>query len=476
MEEGGNALLGDIVERVRSWIPRISSSSSNSYSNREDEGSPKTMSRDFWMPDRSCRMCYDCDSQFTIFNRRHHCRMCGRVFCGKCTLNTISASLDGRGGGGGGAHGAHGTATTHEDGNEKVRVCNYCFKRYCEENGGSDAHNNLALQSSMAPPPPASSSPLMPSPSGGHSSHRSNGLQQGGGAGAASSPVRPALNSQRAFSNGSLIRGSLFADDVLPGGAAGMMEEQLCTDEVKKKQDSEGGGGGGISLFHGEQPPSPYELSRTTKEERSPCLLSDDEEDYDQNGEQSHQDLDYEYGSGIELDLGDFRHPKHNISNDSSLSLVCQTTQSDETFNREELLNNRLAEYHSSRGIGSESLLLQESVTQMCDDIESMDEEPPMYEEALPSQEAPEQPAVDCENSGLIWVPPPPEDDEDEVGTSMVDDDEDEDGAGWLPRSPGSVSSSEYRSKAAMRAIVDGHFRALVAQLLKGEDVQVSIL
>ncbi|CAM6066031.1 unnamed protein product [Sphagnum tenellum] len=391
MEEGGNALLGDIVERVRSWIPRISSSSNNSYSNREDEGSPKTMSRDFWMPDRSCRMCYDCDSQFTIFNRRHHCRMCGRVFCGKCTLNTISASLDGRGGG------AHGTASTHEDGNEKVRVCNYCFKRYCEQNGGSDANNNLALQASMAPPPPASSSPLMPSPSGGHTSHRSNGLQQGGGTGAASSPVRLALNSQRASSNGSLIRGSLFADDVLPGGAAGMMEELLCTDEVKKKQDSEGGGGG-ISLFHGEQPPSPYVLSRTTKEERSPCLLS--------------------------------------------------------------------------RGIGSESLLMQESVTRMCDDIESMDEEPPMYEEAEPSQEAPEQPAVDCENSGLIWVPPPPEDDEDEVGTSMVDDDEDEDGAGWLPRSPGSVSSSEYRSKAAMRAIVDGHFRALVAQLLKGEDVQ----
>lgn len=64
------------------------------------------------------------------------------------------------------------------------------------------------------------------------------------------------------------------------------------------------------------------------------CCRSDDEEDYDQNGEQSHQDIDYEYGSGIELDVGDFRHPKHNISNDSSLSLVCQTTQSDETFNR----------------------------------------------------------------------------------------------------------------------------------------------
>jgi len=42
-----------------------------------------------------------------------------------------------------------------------------------------------------------------------------------------------------------------------------------------------------------------------------------------------------------------------------------------------------------------------------------------------------------------------------------------------VPRMPGSVSSSENRSKAAMRAIVDGHFRALVAQLLIAEDVRV---
>ncbi|WP_458439374.1 FYVE zinc finger domain-containing protein, partial [Klebsiella pneumoniae] len=35
------------------------------------------------MPDQSCRVCYECDSQFTLFNRKHHCRLCGRIFCNK---------------------------------------------------------------------------------------------------------------------------------------------------------------------------------------------------------------------------------------------------------------------------------------------------------------------------------------------------------------------------------------------------------
>lgn len=58
------------------------------------------------------------------------------------------------------------------------------------------------------------------------------------------------------------------------------------------------------------------------------------------------------------------------------------------------------------------------------------------------------------------------------VGTTFQVDEDDED-VEWVPRMTGSVSSSENRSKAAMRAIVDGHFRALVAQLLFAEDVRV---
>lgn len=53
------------------------------------------------------------------------------------------------------------------------------------------------------------------------------------------------------------------------------------------------------------------------------------------------------------------------------------------------------------------------------------------------------------------------------------DDDDDDEQVGWVPRMSGSLSSSEYRSKAAMRAITDGHFRAVVTQLLIAENVQV---
>jgi hypothetical protein len=38
-----------------------------------------------WMPDVLCKHCYACESQFTMFRRRHHCRLCGQVFCSRCS-------------------------------------------------------------------------------------------------------------------------------------------------------------------------------------------------------------------------------------------------------------------------------------------------------------------------------------------------------------------------------------------------------
>ncbi|VDO32121.1 unnamed protein product [Haemonchus placei] len=29
-------------------------------------------------------MCMLCNSRFSLLNRRHHCRACGRVACGSC--------------------------------------------------------------------------------------------------------------------------------------------------------------------------------------------------------------------------------------------------------------------------------------------------------------------------------------------------------------------------------------------------------
>ncbi|KAL9980228.1 hypothetical protein ACROYT_G008784 [Oculina patagonica] len=38
-----------------------------------------------WVPDHAATNCAECDTQFWIANRKHHCRNCGLVFCGTCS-------------------------------------------------------------------------------------------------------------------------------------------------------------------------------------------------------------------------------------------------------------------------------------------------------------------------------------------------------------------------------------------------------
>ena len=45
----------------------------------------------YWMPDRKCNNCYECNAQFTMFVRRHHCRVCGFIFCSDCSRYTVQA-------------------------------------------------------------------------------------------------------------------------------------------------------------------------------------------------------------------------------------------------------------------------------------------------------------------------------------------------------------------------------------------------
>ena len=96
--------FSELVSIIKSWIPW--------------QSEPANVSRDFWMPDHSCRVCYDCDSQFTLFNRRHHCRLCGRIFCSKCTTNSVPAPFS--------------SQRNSWDEWEKIRVCNFCYKQWEE--------------------------------------------------------------------------------------------------------------------------------------------------------------------------------------------------------------------------------------------------------------------------------------------------------------------------------------------------------
>ena len=51
------------------------------------------LSREQWANDRNYPQCHLCKSTFTIWNRRHHCRICGLVFCERCSSNSVSTSV-----------------------------------------------------------------------------------------------------------------------------------------------------------------------------------------------------------------------------------------------------------------------------------------------------------------------------------------------------------------------------------------------
>lgn len=60
-----------------------------------------------WLPDEAAPTCMSCKAAFTVFRRRHHCRNCGKVFCARCSANSVPLPRYGQ--------------------LKPVRVCNRCF-------------------------------------------------------------------------------------------------------------------------------------------------------------------------------------------------------------------------------------------------------------------------------------------------------------------------------------------------------------
>jgi len=80
-------------------------------STTDDKGKPPPL--DFTVIsvlDSSRSQCPGCNTPFTYTFRRHHCRLCGDVFCSNCSNNKTILPLDG------------------EEFNVPVRVCNWCMK------------------------------------------------------------------------------------------------------------------------------------------------------------------------------------------------------------------------------------------------------------------------------------------------------------------------------------------------------------
>lgn len=46
-----------------------------------------------WIEDNEAPNCMLCHKDFTIFNRRHHCRRCGRIFCDECCPKSVFSEV-----------------------------------------------------------------------------------------------------------------------------------------------------------------------------------------------------------------------------------------------------------------------------------------------------------------------------------------------------------------------------------------------
>ncbi|OIW04546.1 hypothetical protein TanjilG_13928 [Lupinus angustifolius] len=394
--------FSDLVGTIKSWIPWRSE--------------PTNVSRDFWMPDNSCRVCYECDSHFTIFNRRHHCRLCGRIFCANCTTNSIPASFS--------------SERNSWDELEKIRVCNYCYKQW---ELGIVAHDNSIQPSDL---------------------DRCDSMSISSVASSKSSGIANSSNM------------TLFS---LPYsvGSYQQMQQDSSLDLYQSPMSGIGSEGESLSVSGGTDNLVADLGNPLSKQYGFSINRSDDDEDE----------------HGIYRSDSDLRHyaPENSYFEQAKFDGVNNTDGSQKARPDGENISAKFSSKHSFDAQGLEGAPI----------VGKNEDEPDTYDEneapsSLYVSEDVDLEPVDFENNGLLWLPPEPEDEEDEREATLFDDDEDDNDVntvgewGYL-RNSSSFGSGEHHlrersseeQKKVMKNVVDGHFRALVTQLLQVENLPV---
>ncbi|XP_050505973.1 lateral signaling target protein 2 homolog isoform X1 [Diabrotica virgifera virgifera] len=111
-EERDISSLTADLNRLASFREEIASLHPNEVSQNEPDTIVCTDAPDYsrppiWIPDVEAPKCMSCRVNFTVVKRRHHCRNCGKVFCARCSSNSVPLPKFGL--------------------TKPVRVCNKCF-------------------------------------------------------------------------------------------------------------------------------------------------------------------------------------------------------------------------------------------------------------------------------------------------------------------------------------------------------------
>ncbi|XP_053075511.1 FYVE and coiled-coil domain-containing protein 1 isoform X2 [Acinonyx jubatus] len=89
----------------------------------------KLSAEERWLGDAEASHCHDCKREFSWMVRRHHCRICGRIFCYYCCNNYV--------------------LTKH--GGKKERCCRACFRKFSDGPGSPDSASSGTSQGEPSP-------------------------------------------------------------------------------------------------------------------------------------------------------------------------------------------------------------------------------------------------------------------------------------------------------------------------------------
>ncbi|CAJ1060414.1 FYVE and coiled-coil domain-containing protein 1 [Xyrichtys novacula] len=97
----------------------------------------KLRAEERWLTDKEATHCLSCQGQFTWWLRRHHCRLCGRIFCYYCSNNFVMTKHSGK----------------------KERCCKDC---YTQHSAVVERFTEAELSASDSQPPPPGAGPEPP--------------------------------------------------------------------------------------------------------------------------------------------------------------------------------------------------------------------------------------------------------------------------------------------------------------------------
>ncbi|KNE57546.1 hypothetical protein AMAG_03247 [Allomyces macrogynus ATCC 38327] len=161
--------LAERLPESQRLVPSASAASSHASLPRafpstdptSDTDTPRLPPPQPWQADAAASACHQCRSTFTVLRRRHHCRLCGKLYCGACSTERIDLAR---------FYPADDVPRTLGHGPQ--RVCDTCYALLTAAertiavsvrsvSSGGDSSYRALSETSPSPPPPVAVNPAI---------------------------------------------------------------------------------------------------------------------------------------------------------------------------------------------------------------------------------------------------------------------------------------------------------------------------